>query len=112
MKTRVFVVFLLIAVCSGFQTRISRVAGVVFDVNEARIVGATIVVENTAVRKIVRSDDEGRFEVDVPEGTYQITVEQPGFKKFRRVGLRVDADTSHLDVRMEVAPPKMPLKVH
>ena len=112
MKARVFTIVLLIAVCSGFQTRTTRVAGVVIDVNDARIVGATITVANTEVKRVTRSDDEGKFEVEVPAGTYQITVEQPGFKKFRQAGLRIDADTSELSVRMEVAPPPMPLKIH
>lgn len=90
----------------------SRVTGVVVDVNDARIVGATITVANIQDKKISRSNDEGRFAIDVPAGTYQITVEQPGFKRFQRAGFRVDADTSELSVRMEVAPPQMPVKVH
>ena len=52
MKVRVFTIVLLLAVCSGFQTRTTRVAGVVIDVNDARIVGATITVANTEVKEL------------------------------------------------------------
>ena len=111
MKTRVLTVVFLIAVCSGFQMGTSRVAGVVFDANDARIVGATITVENAEVKKIVRSDDEGQFEVSVPSGTYHVTVEQPGFKRFRLPQFKVET-SARLNIRMEVQPPKMPQKIH
>lgn len=115
MKTRVFTILFLIAICSGLsaglQTQMSRVSGVVLDVNEARIVGAMITIENAQVKKVKRSDDEGRFEVDLPAGTYQITVEQSGFKKFRLSQFELEAP-ANLNIRMEVDPPKMPQKIY
>jgi hypothetical protein len=115
MKTRVFTILFLIAICTGLsvglQTRMSRVAGVVLDTNEARIVGAKITVEDARVKRVVRSDDEGKFEVDIPAGTYNITVEQPGFKKFQLPGFRVET-SELLNIHMEVEPPQLPRKVH
>ncbi len=115
MITRVFTVLFLVAICSGLsaglQTPMSRLAGVVLDVNEARIVGATITIENAQMKKIGRSDDEGRFEVELPEGAYQITVEQPGFKKYRLPSFELTTP-SVVNIRMEVQPPKMPQKIH
>jgi hypothetical protein len=92
--------------------RTSRVAGVVVDVNEARVVGASIRIENSDVVKAVRSNDEGRFEVEVPAGTYQMTVTQNGFKKFYLPRFRVGAGTREVKIPLEVAPPKMPVKIN
>lgn len=115
MKAKILTVLFLLAVCSslsvGVQAPMSRVAGLVLDANEARIVGATITVQNAQVKRVGRSDDEGRFAVSVPSGTYQITVEQHGFKKFQMAGFRVGAESSELNVHLEVAPPQLPLKV-
>ena len=113
MKKQIFTILFLFAVCSGFQMRTTGVAGLVLDVNEARIAGATITVQNDEVKKIARSDDEGRFEVNVPPGTYHITVEQPGFKKFRLANFRVrDEATESINIQMEVAPPMLPRKIY
>lgn len=113
-KTLLFT--LTVAVCCGLgvgvQPQTGRVAGLVVDVNDARIVGARITLENAEVKRTRRSDDEGRFDVEVPAGTYQITVEQPGFKKFQLPEFRVGTDVSELNVRMEVAPPMLPRKLY
>jgi len=90
----------------------SRLAGVVMDINDARIVGAAIRIENTQFNRRVKADDEGRFEISVPPGTYEVTVEQPGFRKFQLSRFRVGAETCELvNIHMEVQPPKSPLKV-
>jgi hypothetical protein len=91
----------------------SRVAGIVVDVNDARVVGASIRIENAEFKKVVRSDSEGSFEVEVPPGTYQLTVQQSGFKKFHLPAFCVEAGTNEpVKIHLEVAPPQMPLKVH
>jgi len=114
MKKRIFTILFLVAVCSGLSVgwQSSRVAGLVLDANDARIVGAKITVENAQVKKSVRSDDEGKFEVNIPSGTYHITVQQPGFKKFQLPEFRVEENSEPLNIHMEVAPPLMPLKIH
>ena len=112
MKKRVLAILFVVAVCGGFQTPMSRVSGLVVDVNDARIAGARITVENAEVKRTRRSNDEGRFEVEVPPGTYRITVEQPGFKKFQLPEFHVGTDVSELNVRMEVAPPMLPRKLY
>lgn len=82
------------------------------DRNEARIVGAVITIKNADFTRRVRSDDEGRFELELPAGSYEIRVEQPGFKTFRLASLRVDADaTARVDVHLEVKPPREPIKI-
>ena len=93
--------------------RAGRVAGIVIDVNEARIVGASIRIQNAEFRKVVRSDTEGQFELEVPPGTYQLTVEKSGFKRFHLPAFRVGAGTNELvNIHLEVAPPKLPQKIN
>jgi hypothetical protein len=84
----------------------------VIDVNSSRVVGATISIENAELKKVAKSNDEGRFEIELPAGTYQLTVEQQGFKKFQFSSFRVGVETCELvNIHLEVAPPKMPVKV-
>lgn len=95
------------------ETQKSRIVGVVLDRNEARIVGAVITIKNANFTRRVRSDEEGRFELELPAGAYEIMAEQRGFKTFKRSSLRADAGaTAQIDIHMEVAPPRQPLKIN
>jgi hypothetical protein len=86
--------------------------GVVLDVNDARIVGAIIKIENAEVRRRVKSDDEGNFRIELPPGEYQISAEQPGFRKFVFSPFRAKTGVCELvNIHMEVEVPKSPLKV-
>ncbi len=95
------------------QSENSRLIGVVLDRNSARIVGAVITIQNTEFKRHLRSDAEGKFEVELPVGYYEITAEQPGFKKFKTSFFRVSGGTTQLiNIHMEVEPPKEPLKIN
>ena len=95
------------------QSENSRLIGVVVDRNSARIVGAVITIQNTEFKRNLRSDDEGKFEVELPAGSYEITAEQPGFKKFHNSSFRVGGGaTEFINIHMEVEPPKTPLKIN
>lgn len=92
--------------------RMSRVSGLVVDVNGSRVVGATIKIENDQSKRMVKSDDEGKFEVELAAGTYEVTVEMAGFRKFYLPNFRVGVATCELvNIHLDVAPPKLPLKV-
>lgn len=115
---RIFLVLVLTALfsVSSFSqaggTQTSRLAGVVLDVNDARVAGAAVRIANAEFNRRVKSDDEGNFEISVPPGTYEITVEQPGFRKFQLSRFRVGGGTCELvNIHLEVQPPKSPLKV-
>src|SRR4030095_3192564 len=91
----------------------SRIAGIVLDANDARIVNASIKVQNANFTRRLRSNDEGMFELELPPGVYQIIAEQPGFKKFQLASFEVKAGAKDLlKIHMEVDTPKTPLKVH
>ncbi len=116
--TGIVIVLLIVTGCFAPALRAGpvqtgRLVGLVMDVNEARVAGATIRIESAQLKRVVRSDDEGKFEIEAPSGSYQITVEQPGFKKFDLPNFRVAAGTCELvNIHLNVAPPKLPLKVY
>lgn len=90
-----------------------RLVGMVVDVNGSRIARATITVEREKFEKVVKSDDEGRFEVEAPSGTYELTVEQPGFKKFHLPNFRFTSGTCELvNIHMDVSMPRLPRKIN
>jgi hypothetical protein len=92
--------------------RASKIAGVVVDANDARIVGATIRIENARLSRVVQSGDEGTFEVEIPAGVYRITVEMDGFERFVLSTFRVKAGAREsVQIHMKVQPPQMPLKI-
>ncbi|MBD0372453.1 MAG: carboxypeptidase regulatory-like domain-containing protein [Pyrinomonadaceae bacterium] len=65
--------------------------GLVSDPNEARVVGAKITLENKQYRFEAGSNDEGAFDVRLPVGEYQLTIESNGFKVYKK-RVRVEAD--------------------
>lgn len=67
------------------QAATGRVFGTVTDQQRSSVPGATVIVTNeaTQVSKTTTTSDEGYFEVlDLPIGTYTVTVEHQGFIKY------------------------------
>jgi len=90
----------------------SRLVGVVLDRNDALVAGATIRVSSGTFKRRVSSDGDGRFEMELPAGCYELTAEQPGFRKFRLSPFQVRAGARELiNIHLELAPPELPLKV-
>lgn len=78
--------------------------GVVIDVAGAKVGGAAVTVEGGGLRRELRSDEEGEFEVELPAGAYRVTVEKPGYKKHVWEAFRVaaGAETLH-EFRVQAA---------
>src|SRR5437016_11353616 len=67
------------------QGTTSRVTGVVQDKNGASVAGATVTLANegTGVSLTAQTSDSGTYTFDLIQvGTYSVTVEKQGFKKF------------------------------
>lgn len=108
------IILLVVVACAtlSFAQQTGRITGIVVDPNDARVVGAYITIENSEYKRTRRSNSEGKFELRVPSGAYNITVEQSGFKKFRLRDVRVGTETHELgNIKLEVAPPQTPLKI-
>ena len=122
MKTARTIFFILLALASASLAahatesaqgeRKSRIVGVVLDPNGAMIVNAAVRIENAGASREVYTNDEGTFEVELPAGTYRITVEAPGFRTVELISFRARAaKRESLKVRMKVKPPESPLKI-
>jgi uncharacterized membrane protein len=89
----------------------SRIRGLIVDANGARITGALITVESTHFRRQLETNEEGKFQVELPADAYHLSVEKAGFKKWVS-SFRTQQDSIHnLTVRMKVQAPTMPLKI-
>ncbi|HZO51601.1 MAG TPA: carboxypeptidase-like regulatory domain-containing protein, partial [Bryobacteraceae bacterium] len=104
--------FLVIATYVGTVTVFGQardtasLSGTVADSQAAVVPGANITLINTAtgaVRNLV-SDGSGGFVITLlPVGAYTLTVEQPGFRKYERKGIVLQANENiRVDVNLEV----------
>ena len=82
--TAIFVSLLLGPLCSFHaQTPTGSVSGTVWDVNHARLPGASVIVKNVdnGVSRSLTTDDEGEFNAPALfPGSYKITAEADGFR--------------------------------
>lgn len=88
------------------QTSTSRITGRVVDTKDSIVPGATVTVVNeaTGVEYTQTTTDAGVFAFDsIPVGTYTVTVEQKGFKRFQQTNSVLVVGTAlTVDAVMEV----------
>ncbi len=98
--------FVIAALCAQVavgqaQSNAADLQGFVRDPSSAVVVGATVTVRNAATNfsREVTTNDEGYYQItNLPPGSYEVTVEAPGFSKGRiasvtlTVGQRADLD--------------------
>jgi hypothetical protein len=94
-------------VCAGAwaQTDQGRITGTVIDQSGAAVAAAAIEVRNidTGAVSRVGASNTGNFVVPVSAGNYEVDVVAPGFKKFVRTGVTVQAaSTVGVDANLEV----------
>jgi hypothetical protein len=70
-----------------------RVAAMVLDVNDARVAGAKVTIEARNYKRELSTTPEGQFQVDLPAGEYDFTVDAYGFCKFYG-SLRIKSGTT------------------
>jgi hypothetical protein len=97
-------IFLISAV--AFAQSGGTITGTVADPAGAVVAGAPIEAVNTATnaKYPVASSTTGNYTLaELPAGTYNLTITVPGFKKFIRLGLEVQAaETIRVDAALEV----------
>lgn len=82
-----------------------KIKGAILDVNYARVVNAIVRVNGGEIRRSLRSNGDGQFEISLPAGSYEVTVEANGFRRFVYSSLKVQPDeTEMINIHLEVAP--------
>jgi hypothetical protein len=90
------------------QNSSGSVSGSVADLNEAVVPNATVVIKNTGTgfSRSTSTSSDGRYHfVNVPTGSYELTVEAASFAKYVRRGIVLDANQDAvLDLTLKVGP--------
>jgi len=88
------------------QQGTGELAGRVVDQQNAMVPGASVVARNEAsgmFREIVTGEDGSFFMSALTPGTYEVTTQLSGFKKYQRKGLRVEVGkTLSINIQLEV----------
>lgn len=91
---------------SAAQTIRGTITGTVADSTGAVVPRATVTVTNTdtGIASTATTDQRGNYTIPLlPPGTYQATVEQPGFRRYVRAGIVVQiAQVTRLDIPLQV----------
>jgi hypothetical protein len=77
------------------ETHPSRVDGIVKDSHDASVPGAIILFETKfngkKFKQKVQSNRDGLFQIELPAGSYRVTVKFSGFHTFKRDKLIIEA---------------------
>src|SRR4051795_5992890 len=77
------------------QSPVASVTGVVTDSQGGRVPQATIQAIHTATGQTFRGVTNGEGDYSIPSlpiGLYEVTVQAPGFKTFRRTDIRLEVE--------------------
>ncbi len=84
-----------------------HIARSVGDSSGGRIPGATVTGRDTATNRMreAPTNAEGAFHIgELPVGTYEVLVTQPGFAAYRHTGITIQlGSTVHLDIVLQAA---------
>ena len=78
-----------LTVTPTFAQESGRVSGVIVDPNNAVVVRGRVTVGNEKRKYIAYSDDNGRFQFDIPGGSYNLSVESAGFLRYVNEEIKV-----------------------
>jgi hypothetical protein len=102
----VFVLGFLVSSAILWASITGTISGIVTDPTGGLVVGATVTATNTqtGVRAVGQTDRSGFYSFpDLAVGTYDLEVEQKGFKTFRQTRIVIDANSAiRIDVKLEL----------
>jgi hypothetical protein len=96
-KVLYLLVAILVVSCAVEAEVTGKITGVVTDQSGSVVMGASVVVTNTAtgIKQTIKTDQNGVFTFPVlPVGQYRIDVTLDGFKDYTRSGLAIDIDSA------------------
>jgi outer membrane receptor protein involved in Fe transport len=109
MRTHVAAVFAALAVFAGItaaQTPSATLVGRITDASRAAVAGAVVETRNTGTNetRTAQSQADGEYTVsNLPPGTYEITIDKPGFRRLRESGLELQVEqTARIDAQLQV----------
>ncbi|MGB6773212.1 MAG: TonB-dependent receptor [Terriglobales bacterium] len=108
LRSAVFVLgaFVLLAFVPALASITGGISGVVADPSGAVLSGASVVATDiqTGVRTSAKTDGKGFYNLPtLAIGTYDLEIQHPGFKSFRKTGLVIDANSAlRVDASLEV----------
>ncbi|HKX29893.1 MAG TPA: TonB-dependent receptor [Blastocatellia bacterium] len=107
MRVTLATIYLLVMAAATFaQSDRGIITGAAADPNGAIVRGATVVAKNAATGaeyKTVTTETGNYTLPSLPAGTYDLSVEAPGFKKYMRQGVIVQVvQTARVDIVMQV----------
>src|SRR5258706_15535254 len=101
-----FALGLLIAIPARAQQGTGELRGRVLDAQNAVLPGVTVVAKNEAsgqFREIVSGADGSFFMSALTPGSYELTAQLAGFKRYQRGAVRVEVGkTQSIDVQLQV----------
>jgi hypothetical protein len=88
---------------SPTSTQTGKLTGYTLDSHKSSVAAAKIIVESKGFRREAISDEEGHYEIDLPEGKYKVRAEHAWFYPTRWKSVRVSSGvTAHLDITFKV----------
>ena len=93
---------------AGPAKQFGKIKGRVVDVNSARIVRADVLIDGEGLHWRVTTNDNGEFEMSLPIGEYQLSVDAQGFRRFASQKFEIRSGrTQRLNIKMKIASPQM-----
>jgi len=91
---------------SVIQNNLGTFDGVIVNVKGKRIRGASVTITGVGFPRNVKPTRDGYFELELPPGTYKITVKKPGFATYSLVELEIKSGGAYSHVfRLEPSRP-------
>jgi hypothetical protein len=82
----------------------------VVDVKDARIARADVLIVGEGLRWRMTTNSEGEFEMSLPVGEYQLSVEANGFRRFASEKFRIKSGKAQrFNIQMLIKQPEMPV---
>ena len=86
------------------QGAMGKLKGIVVDWQYAIVLNTKIVLEGRSFKRDIALDEDGAYEAEVPVGSYIITAESPGFRRFRLEVAVVAGEVKTLNIMLKVLP--------